>query len=97
MIRRLRAVGAFWYGFVIGDDWRVAVGVVVTLAQASLWIYLTHWQVYWPLEEAGHRWYAALASILVGIAAARACAAVQHRCHRRWRRDGPWAVVSAAR
>lgn len=32
MIARLRAVGAFWYGFVIGDDWRVAVGVAITLA-----------------------------------------------------------------
>lgn len=32
MIARIRAVGAFWYGFVIGDDWRVAVGVAVALA-----------------------------------------------------------------
>ncbi len=31
-MRRLRAFGAFWYDFVIGDDWRVAVGVVVALA-----------------------------------------------------------------
>jgi hypothetical protein len=29
---RLKAFGAFWYDFVIGDDWRVAVGVVVALA-----------------------------------------------------------------
>ena len=28
MIARLKAFGAFWYDFVIGDDWRVAVGVV---------------------------------------------------------------------
>jgi hypothetical protein len=28
---RLRAFGAFWYDFVIGDDWVVAVGVVVGL------------------------------------------------------------------
>ncbi len=32
MLGRLRALGAFWYDFVIGDDWRVAVGVVVALA-----------------------------------------------------------------
>lgn len=32
MIRRLRAFGAFWYDFVIGDDWVVAVGVVIALA-----------------------------------------------------------------
>jgi hypothetical protein len=31
MIRRVRAFGAFWYDFVVGDDWRVAVGVVVAL------------------------------------------------------------------
>lgn len=31
-MRRLRAFGAFWYDFVIGDDWVVAVGVVVGLA-----------------------------------------------------------------
>ncbi len=32
MIKGLRAFGAFWYGFVIGDDWRVAFGVTSTLA-----------------------------------------------------------------
>jgi hypothetical protein len=30
--RRLRAFMAFWYDFVIGDDWVVAAGVVVGLA-----------------------------------------------------------------
>ncbi len=29
---RLRAFGAFWYDFVIGDDWLVAAGVVIGLA-----------------------------------------------------------------
>jgi hypothetical protein len=29
---RLRAFGAFWYDFVVGDDWLVAAGVVVGLA-----------------------------------------------------------------
>lgn len=29
--RGLRAFGAFWYGFIVGDDWRVAVGVVIAL------------------------------------------------------------------
>jgi hypothetical protein len=32
MNSRLRAFGAFWYDFVIGDDWRVAAGVVAALA-----------------------------------------------------------------
>ena len=38
------------------------------LAGASLFIYLTHWQVYPPLEDAGHPWLALLASIALGIA-----------------------------
>jgi hypothetical protein len=29
---KIRAFGAFWYDFVIGDDWLVAAGVVVGLA-----------------------------------------------------------------
>jgi hypothetical protein len=32
VIARLRAFGAFWYDFIVGDDWRVAVSVVVALA-----------------------------------------------------------------
>jgi hypothetical protein len=31
IVARLRAFLAFWYDFVIGDDWRVAAGVVVAL------------------------------------------------------------------
>jgi hypothetical protein len=29
--RRLKSFAAFWYDFVVGDDWRVAVGVVIAL------------------------------------------------------------------
>jgi hypothetical protein len=32
VITRIRAFLAFWYDFVVGDDWRVAVAVVVALA-----------------------------------------------------------------
>ena len=32
MGRRLRAFAAFWYDFVVGDDWLIAVGVVIGLA-----------------------------------------------------------------
>ena len=28
---RVRAFGAFWYDFVVGDDWRVAAGVAAAL------------------------------------------------------------------
>ena len=30
--QRLRAFGAFWYDFVVGDDWRVAAVVILALA-----------------------------------------------------------------
>jgi hypothetical protein len=29
---RIRSFAAFWYDFVIGDDWLVAAGVVISLA-----------------------------------------------------------------
>jgi acyl-coenzyme A synthetase/AMP-(fatty) acid ligase len=41
------------------------------LAGASLFVYLTHWQVYPPLEDAGHPWLALVASLTVGIAYSR--------------------------
>jgi len=31
MIGKLRAFGAFWYDFIVGDDWQIAVGVVAAL------------------------------------------------------------------
>jgi hypothetical protein len=31
MIGRLRAFAAFWYDFIVGDDWRVAAGVALAL------------------------------------------------------------------
>jgi hypothetical protein len=31
MSARLRAFARFWYDFVVGDDWRIAVGVAIAL------------------------------------------------------------------
>ena len=31
-MRFLRSFGKFWYDFVIGDDWKIAVAVVLALA-----------------------------------------------------------------
>ncbi|MEU9794453.1 hypothetical protein AB0E27_28185 [Streptomyces sparsogenes] len=28
----LKSFGRFWYDFVVGDDWKIAVGVVLALA-----------------------------------------------------------------
>ncbi|MFC1418427.1 hypothetical protein [Streptacidiphilus cavernicola] len=36
---RIRAFAAFWYDFVVGDDWRIALGVVLALAATAA---LTH-------------------------------------------------------
>jgi hypothetical protein len=38
---RLRAFGAFWYDFVVGDDWRIAVAVIVALGATALLAALT--------------------------------------------------------
>jgi hypothetical protein len=31
-MKHLKAFGLFWWDFVVGDDWRAAVGVVVAIA-----------------------------------------------------------------
>jgi hypothetical protein len=35
MAGKLRAFASFWYDFLIGDDWRVAVGMVLALAATA--------------------------------------------------------------
>ena len=32
MMGKLRAFAAFWYDFIVGDDWRVAIGVIAAFA-----------------------------------------------------------------
>ncbi len=34
--RRLAAFGAFWYDFIVGDDWRVTAGIVVAFALTAV-------------------------------------------------------------
>jgi hypothetical protein len=36
-MRVLKAFGRFWWDFVVGDDWRIAAGVVVVLG-AGAWL-----------------------------------------------------------
>jgi hypothetical protein len=38
-MRYLRSFARFWWNFIVGDDWRVAAGLAVTLGLTSL---LTH-------------------------------------------------------
>jgi hypothetical protein len=35
-MKRLKAFGLFWWDFVVGDDWRMAAGVIVLLAVSAL-------------------------------------------------------------
>ncbi len=48
-MRRLRAIGAFWYDFVVGDDWRVAAVVVVALAATALLFHAAGFNAWWLL------------------------------------------------
>lgn len=34
-MNRLRAFGTFWYDFILGDDWRIAVWVLLALGASA--------------------------------------------------------------
>ena len=38
---RLKAFGLFWYDFVVGDDWRIAVGLVAALGLTAILVSLS--------------------------------------------------------
>lgn len=52
MIARLRSFGAFWFDFVVGDDWRVAIGVALAVALTWLLSAATALAVWWVLPAA---------------------------------------------
>jgi hypothetical protein len=35
-VSHLRSFGAFWWDFIVGDDWRVAAGVALALGASAL-------------------------------------------------------------
>ena len=49
MTRWLRSFGAFWYDFVIGDDWRGAAAVVLALATTALLVHGAQVNAWWLL------------------------------------------------
>jgi hypothetical protein len=50
-VRYLRSFAAFWWDFIVGDDWRVAAGVVIALGlTAALTDY--GWSAWWLLPLA---------------------------------------------
>jgi hypothetical protein len=48
-VKRLKSIGAFWYDFVIGDDWRGAAVVVAALALTSLLVHAAALNAWWLL------------------------------------------------
>jgi hypothetical protein len=51
VIARLRAFGAFWYDFIVGDDWRIAVVVIAALA-VTFGVSKTSIPAWWVLPAA---------------------------------------------
>ena len=35
-MKQLKAFGRFWWDFIVGDDWRIAAGLVVALGISTL-------------------------------------------------------------
>jgi hypothetical protein len=50
-MRALRSFLLFWYDFIVGDDWRVAAGVVVALGGTALLVH-AHVAAWWLLPAA---------------------------------------------
>jgi hypothetical protein len=46
-VKRLKSIGAFWYDFVVGDDWRVATVVVIALALTALLVHAARVNAWW--------------------------------------------------
>jgi arginine exporter protein ArgO len=38
-MRYLRGFGRFWWDFVVGDDWRVAIGLILALGLSALLVH----------------------------------------------------------
>ena len=67
---RLRSFGRFWWDFVVGDDWRVALGVVLALA-LTYGIARSHPSVWWIVPAA--------VAVLLPLSLLRAARATRHR------------------
>lgn len=48
-MRYLKQFLIFWYHFIVGDDWRIATGVVVGLGLVAFVVHNLNYQVWWLL------------------------------------------------
>lgn len=48
-MKQLKSFGAFWYDFIIGDDWHVAALIVAGLALTVLLVHAAHVNAWWLL------------------------------------------------
>ena len=46
-MKQLKSFGAFWYDFIVGDDWRVPAGVVAGLALTALLAHVARVNAWW--------------------------------------------------
>ncbi|MBF9073732.1 hypothetical protein [Streptacidiphilus fuscans] len=70
VIAALKSFGQFWYDFIVGDDWRVALGVAVALAAT------------WGLTRSGvNAWWLLPVAVagLLGLSLARVVRAARQK------------------
>ncbi len=48
-MKHVKAFGAFWYDFIVGDDWQVAVLVAVGLALTAVLAHVAGVSAWWVL------------------------------------------------
>lgn len=51
-MKQLKSFGGFWYDFIVGDDWRVAVGVALALAVTFVLARSTTIALWWIVPAA---------------------------------------------
>ena len=52
-MRQLKAFGAFWYDFIVGDDWQVAVLVILGLGLTAILTHVAKVNAWWLLPVVG--------------------------------------------
>jgi len=47
IVKWVRSFALFWYDFVVGDDWRLAIGVILGLGLTALLAHATSLAAWW--------------------------------------------------